>query len=61
MRYTKKIFTALVFGAFLLIFAVPAGAQVGQYWIVVDPAGNMIPGGAGVMVIRTLFLKISIF
>jgi hypothetical protein len=37
----------LVFGVFLLIFAVPAGAQVGQYWIIVAPDGSIIPGGSG--------------
>lgn len=47
MRYIKRFFTMLAFGAFLLIFAVPAGAQVGQFWIAVDPAGNIIPAQSG--------------
>ena len=46
MRYIKRFFTMLVFGAFLLIFAVPAmgAAKIGQFWIAVDQFGQIVPG-----------------
>ena len=49
MRYIKRFFTMLAFGAFLLIFAVPAGAapKMGQYWIAVDQAGQIVPAQSG--------------
>jgi len=45
MKNAKDFLTVFVFGAILLLFALPAaGAGIGQFWIAVDPAGNIVPG-----------------
>ncbi|MEA3221694.1 MAG: PKD domain-containing protein [Thermodesulfobacteriota bacterium] len=43
MKYTKYCLAALFLGAFLLIFAGPASAKLGNFWVAMDQEGNLVP------------------